>query len=145
MGAQWIFTERTHGDRWAGLGLRSAGGIGASEWFDIAGGAALLLAPDGKWNEGGRWHLFYLSPGSTVPVPADHLLVPVDPVYQRSPIHWAEVEARCVELVHHILGDVTPYTDIVEGYQRKVADREAAAAEADEESVAVEPEPAGQE
>lgn len=145
MSAKWIFTERTHGDRWAGLGLRSAGGIGASEWFDITGGAAFLLAPDGKWNEGGRWHLFYLSPGSSTPVPADHLLAAVDPVYERSPVHWAEVEARCVEFVNHLLGgQVTPFAEILENYRQTVAEREAASrASADEESVAVEPEPAG--
>ncbi|MGJ3507770.1 hypothetical protein [Enemella sp. A6] len=121
MNGQWIFTEHAHGDRWGGLGLRSAGGISASEWFNLSGGAALLLVPDGKWNEGGRWHLYYIAPGTTQPVNVDHLLKEVDPVYRRNPVHWAEVESRCVELINHLLGDVINYADIVEGYREGVA------------------------
>ncbi|NLT28885.1 MAG: hypothetical protein GXX86_00270 [Propionibacterium sp.] len=144
MNGQWIFTEHAHGDRWGGLGLRSAGGISASEWFDLASGAGLLLVPDGKWNEGGRWHLYYIAPGTTQPVNADHLLKVVDPVYRRNPVHWAEVEARCVEFVNHLVGDVTNYEDIVTAYRESVAGREAVEQD-DEEPKAVEAEPAGTE
>lgn len=128
MSGRWIFTRNECSERWGNLNavtIRPAGGMRASEWFNLDTGAGFMLMPDGKWNEGGRWHLFYLAPGSNIPANVDNWLK-VDARYPRNPVGWHAAEERCLEFVDFLLGDVEKLADIVTDFKQSRESADAA-------------------
>ncbi|QGF23858.1 hypothetical protein [Raineyella fluvialis] len=134
MAGAWIYTQGTRSGRWANislLGMEDASGIPSSEWNNITSGAGLLLFPDGKWNQGGRFHLFYKSAGAEVAAQVDDLLDPADPHYPPSPTAWQPVWRRCVDYLNHLVGgEVVVLEDFAAEWRAGVDAREAAEAEA---------------
>ncbi len=134
MAGAWIYTQGTRSGRWANislLGIEDAGGIPSAEWNNLTTGAGLLLFPDGKWNQGGRFHLFYKSAGAEAAAQVDTLLEPADPQYPSSPTAWQHVWRRCVDYVNHLAGgEVVALEDLAAAWRAEVDEREAVAAEA---------------
>lgn len=44
------------------------GGIGAVQWINPLYDKAIILASDGGWNKGGRWHVWFSHGARTLPV-----------------------------------------------------------------------------
>lgn len=134
MAGAWIYTQGTRSGRWANislLGIEDASGIPSAEWNNLGTGAGLLLFPDGKWSQGGRFHLFYKSGGAEGASQVDALLDPADPHYPSSPIAWQAVWRRCVDYINHLVGEeVVVLEDFAAEWRAGVEAREAAEAEA---------------
>ena len=133
MTGSWIYTHGVPSGRWANiprLGIDDAGGMPSAEWNNLSTGAGILLFPDGKWNQGGRFHLFSTSSsGQTAQV--DVLLDPADPEYPASPTAWNLVYLRCIDYINHLLGgEVIVLEKFAKQWQTEVAARETAEAEA---------------
>lgn len=129
-GASWIYTQGTHSGRWVNismLGMEDAGGIPTAEWLNPHTGSGFLLLPDGKWSDGGMFHLFYKSAGGSGGSKVDNLLVPADPVYRSSPVAWQAVFRRCVDYVNTLIGaeDVKDLEVFAEEWRQSLEQREA--------------------
>jgi hypothetical protein len=134
MTGSWIYTQGVPSGRWANislLGIDDAGGMPTAEWNNLATGSGLLLFPDGKWNQGGRFHLFYKSAGAQGAPQIDVMLDPANPTYPASPTAWQGVFRRCVDYINHLVGDgIIVLDQFAQEWRTEVDAREAAEAEA---------------
>ncbi|WP_139283101.1 hypothetical protein [Raineyella antarctica] len=134
MTGSWIYTQGAPSGRWANislLGIDDAGGMPTAEWNNLTTGSGLLLFPDGKWNQGGRFHLFYKSAGGQGAPQVDVLLDPAVPTYPASPTAWQGVFRRCVDYVNQLVdGEVVVLEEFAQKWRTEVDAREAAEAEA---------------
>ncbi|WOQ16366.1 hypothetical protein [Raineyella sp. W15-4] len=134
MAGAWIYTQGTRSGRWANislLGIEDAGGIPSAEWNNLSTGAGLLLFADGKWNQGGRFHLFYKSAGAEAAAQVDALLDPADPHYPCSPTAWKPVWRRCVDYVNQLVGgEVVVLEEFAAEWRAGIEAREEAEVEA---------------
>lgn len=134
MTGSWIYTQGVPSGRWANislLGIDDAGGMPSAEWNNLTTGSGILLFPDGRWSQGGRFHLFYKSAGGSGASQVDVLLDPADPRYTTSPTAWQQVFRRCVDYVNHLVGgDVVVLEQFADEWRAEVASREAVEAEA---------------
>lgn len=134
MSGAWIYTQGVPSGRWANislLGIADAGGMPSSEWNNLTTGSGLLLFPDGKWNQGGRFHLFFKSAGGSSASQVDVLLDPADPTYASSPTAWQSAHKRCVDYINRLVGgEVVALEEFAAQWRADVRSREEAEAEA---------------
>lgn len=146
MTGAWIYTQGVRSGRWANiplLGIDDAGGMPSAEWNNLTTGSGLLIFPDGKWNEGGRFHLFYKSAGAESASQVDALLDPADPSYPSSPTAWQAVWKRCVDYVNHLVGgEVVVLEEFAKEWRAGVEAREVEEAQARKELHQPDPEEA---
>lgn len=134
MTGSWIYTQGVPSGRWANiprLGIDDAGGMPSAEWNNLTTGAGILLFPDGKWNQGGRFHLFSSSSTGQSASQVDALLDPANPEYPASPTAWNHVYLRCIDYTNHLLGgQVVVLDQFAKEWHAEISARETAEAEA---------------
>lgn len=81
------------------------GGIGHIEWFNIDTGAGYLLATDGEWRTGGKFHLLFKSAGTQGAVDVSILLWPAEQTtFPIDPSEWSTIKSDLVKCVDQLLG-----------------------------------------
>lgn len=79
-------------------------GIGVIEWLNLDTGAGMALVGDGEWRTGGRFLLWYASPGATEIMDLTTLLSRRTATeFRPDPQHWNVVQLACTKIVDKFL------------------------------------------
>lgn len=104
----WINTESSRRtERWVAEDTQACtGDIGLAhrEWFNIDTGAGYLLACDGDWRTGGKFHLLFKAPGQNTATDVSQLLWPTKTAFSADAQVLSQVRSDLLTFIDHLLG-----------------------------------------